>query len=231
MTMERLEGSLKPYLEGSSNVQSGLARNLLRAVWAWREVYRDIPLPGQVVPDYPHFPKKDQNVGYIYTSYPEGEIPIGIGHLEIGGKSPKELEAELRQQGIRITFSAEKMLHDPDFTTPKMPKVLHIVRLRVQNLGLKGTPTIGEIYAKAKKQGLDLCPAEVGPHLRLKDTDQPVKEPYYIGIKPITINGFQRIFYLDRTWRGLWLHGGRADSSERWSPSNRLVFSLGKQGC
>jgi hypothetical protein len=45
--------------------------------------------------------------------------------------------------------------------------------------------TVQEIYARALQIGLELCPAEVGPILRLNYLDQPVGEFLNIAMRPI----------------------------------------------
>lgn len=112
-----------------------------------------------------------QQVGveHVYTSFPEGKIRMQ--KLEIGGKSKQQLESELKAAGINITDYAQDMLRSQDFTTLPNPVNIDTVRLKVGDLGLKGTPTTDEMYARADELGLDLYPAEVGLYLRLKDTD------------------------------------------------------------
>ena len=56
----------------------------------------------------------------------------------------------------------------------------------MEQLGFPNGATLKEIYAKAKDLGLELCPAEVGPLLRLNYPDQPNGE--YLRIAMETIN-------------------------------------------
>lgn len=170
-----------------------------------------------------------QGIEHVYTRFPEGKIRRDV--IEIGGKSKEQLERELKQRGINISAYAEDMLHSQDFTTLNTPVNIDTVRLKVQDLGFKSseTPTTDEVYAKANELGLDPCPTEVGPHLRLKDQNQPLGEWYYIGMKQITDrNGGPRVFRLARNGDGLWLHGKRADPDNYWFPESEFVFALRK---
>jgi len=122
-------------------------------------------------------------IEHIYASFPEGKIRSDS--VEIGGKSAQQLEKDIEQIG-KISPYAKNMLHSHDFTTLKDPVSLGIVRLKVQDLGFSEWTTTDQIYKRAQELGLDLCPAEVGPHLRLKDQDQPLNDWYCVGMKQIT---------------------------------------------
>lgn len=165
-----------------------------------------------------------KNVEHVYTSFPEGKIRRET--VEIGGKSSQQLEAELKQKSINISSYTEDMLHSPDFTTLKDPQDIDMIRLKVQDLGLPGNPTTDQICARAKELGLELCPAEVGPHLRLKDTDQTMGDWYWIGMKQIADRGGRlHVFRLARDVDGLWLDDWCALPGGWW-PESRFVFGL-----
>jgi len=166
-------------------------------------------------------------IEHIYIKFPEGMIRIQ--DLEIGGKSAEELKSQLSAEGIKINNWANDMLQNHDFTTLAESQSLSTVRLKVWDLGLTGSSTTDQIYAKAKELGLELCPAEVGPHLRLKYKDQPMDEWLYIGMKQITdSDGLPFVFGLYRGADGLWLDGLWANPDNTWLPGDEFVFSLRK---
>lgn len=167
------------------------------------------------------------NIEHVYTSFPEGKIHRES--LEIGGKTAQQLEAELEKAGVNISSYARDMLHSPNFTTLPNSEPLEIVRLTVGDLGFTEIATTEQIYERARQSGLDLCPAEVGPHLRLKDTDQLLGEWYYIGMKQIAdSDGHPNVFRLGRGGGGVWLSGGWAGPGGRWRPGHGFVFGLRK---
>ncbi len=170
-----------------------------------------------------------QHIEHVYTSFPEGKIRRQ--KLEIGGKSKQQLVAEMKQQGINIYEYAQQMIDSPDFTILPTKDDIDLVRLKVQDLGLDNDyPTTDQVYAQAKALGLDLCPAEVGPHLRLKDQNQPLGEWYYIGMKQITVRrGSPRVFRLERLGVGLWLYYRWAEPDYEWHPGDGFVFALRKE--
>ena len=172
------------------------------------------------------FDRLPDNLEHVYASFPESRIKRET--IEIGGKSADQLEREMEQAGIHVYDYAKDMLHSPDFTTNPTPINIDTVRLKVGDLGFSSSATTDQIYAKAKELGLELCPAEVGPHKRLKD-DQPLGEWEYIAMKQIADRrGDPLVFWLGRRGDGLWLRSSWADPGSSWDPDNQFVFSLRK---
>ena len=168
---------------------------------------------------------KLQNLENIYTSFPEGKIRKS--DLEIGGKTTAELEQELIAKNINISEYAKDMLHSPDFATLENPEQIDLVRLKVRDLGFPSGATTDQIYAKAAEFGLELCPAEVAPHQRLKDEDQPLGDWYRIAMKQITYrDGYPYAFYLQHLSGGLWLSYSSARSDRGWGADVGFVFRL-----
>lgn len=168
-----------------------------------------------------------EGVENIYTSFPEGKIKRE--NITIGGKTAKELIGELKNKKINISSYAESMLNSDKFTVSKNLENLTLVRLKVKDLGFTREPTTEQIYEKAKFLGLDLCPPEVGPHLRLQYEDQPLGEWFYIAMKQIAgRDGYPGVFRLERSADGLWVGAGWADPDGQWSLGIGLVFCLRK---
>ena len=89
---------------------------------------------------------------------------------------------------------------------------------------LTGNPTTEQIYERADRLNWDLCPAEVGPHLRLAYKDQPMNELLYIGMKQIAgRSGDPRVFSVARFDDGSWLNGRWARPTSRWNPTSQFV--------
>ena len=165
-------------------------------------------------------------IEHIYIS---PERKIRLDSVKIGGKSAQQLEKEIEQIG-KINPYAKDMLHSPDFTTLKNPASLRIINLKVRDLGFSEWATTDQIYKRAQELGLDLCPAEVGPHLRLKDQDQSLDDSYYIGMKQIADSGGgPHVFKVVRSDDGLWLDDRWAWPGDGWRPDDEFIFSLRKQ--
>ena len=68
---------------------------------------------------------------------------------------------------ILIGDDADEILGRPAFPFGKTPIKLDLVVLSVFGLGFGDRASLHDIYARAVAQGFELCPAEVGPALRL----------------------------------------------------------------
>ena len=190
---------------------------------AWSQAEINETIKAYVGPLFPGIFKQLSNLEHIYTSFPEGKIRKS--ELEIGGKTAEELENELKEKNVYISSYAQDMLHSPDFTTLPNPEQIDTVRLKVSDLGFPGGATTDQIYAKAVELGLELCPAEVGPYQRLKDTDQELYNYYWIAMKQIAVRfGDPSVFSLDRRVDGLELRYDLARPDDRWLSVDELVF-------
>ena len=168
---------------------------------------------------------QQHNLEHVYTSFPEGKIRKF--ETTIGGKTAEQLERELKEKKINISGNAEYMVKSEKFSTLNNQEQITLVRLKVRDLGFKNGATTDEIYIKAKELGLELCPAEVGPNLRLQYMDQPSGEWLYIAMKQITgRGGGPDVFGLGRDDVGLWLDDSWAKPGSRWFPGRGFVFSL-----
>src|SRR3989304_6477209 len=86
-----------------------------------------------------------------------GTVPVlpegAIRHpdLTIGGKTPKELEQALVSGGFNVSNWARDILRSRDFTALPKQQDLSLIRVSVSDLGLRGTPTTDQIYARANE--------------------------------------------------------------------------------
>ncbi|MBI4080273.1 MAG: hypothetical protein HY430_00715 [Candidatus Levybacteria bacterium] len=168
-----------------------------------------------------------EGVERIFT--PEGEVQVY--DLTIGGKDKDQLQQALSQGNFQVSSWSHDIMNKRDFKTLKDPQTIRLAKMPVAALGFgEGiTPTTAQIYTRAGELGLDLCPAEVGPHQRLQDTDQDMNDWYWIAMKQITdSNGDPLGFWLGRNEDGTWLDCDWAGPDSWWDPEVQLVFSFGK---
>src|SRR3954454_4221190 len=107
-------------------------------------------------------------------------IKLGMG-FKISNDFRTALTAEGCCIGARANAILEELASNP--TRGKTEGNLAVVS--VGELGFKDGGTYADICKRALEQGLKLCPAEVGPQLRLQYADQPSGECLYIAMEPI----------------------------------------------
>ena len=128
---------------------------------------------------------------------------------------------------MRVSDWANDMLGKSTFKVATDPTEVNLVVVSVAELGFKDGAKLKDIYAKAQQLGLQLCPNEVGPKLRLEYADQPMGEWLIIGMEPITASGgFLRLFRVERRDNGLWLDSLYDNPDDIWNADNRFVFVL-----
>src|SRR4030042_3239242 len=105
--------------------------------------------------------------------------------LGTGLKTPGDFRKSFKDNGCRIGDWANDILGRPAFTVATEETELDLVVVSVAELGFKKGATREQIHARAKELGLDLCPAEVGPQLRLQSKDQSNGEWLVVAMEPI----------------------------------------------
>jgi hypothetical protein len=127
---------------------------------------------------------------------------------------------------IAVGDSADEILGRPAFTFAIEPRELNLVLVSVAALGFgRNGAALGDIHARALRLGLELCPEEVGPQLRLQYRNQPVGEFLHIAMKPLhTYHGMPTDFSLANSGAGLALLGGSAHPELVIAGNVRFVF-------
>lgn len=152
---------------------------------------------------------------------------VEVTPIMICGKSKDELKAALSASGYQLDGHIEQMLDSPDFVTLSQPVPVNLVRLKVIDLGFDISATTDQLYGRAKKIGLELCPAEIGPWYRLQTPDQPTGQYVYVGMPPIAdADTKPRVFYAGHDHGSRSLGGGLAYPDAKWSSGSRFLFRL-----
>ena len=101
-----------------------------------------------------------------------------------------------------------------------------LVVVSVDDLGFKGGALYSEICEKAQSAGLELCPAEVGPALRLAYDNQPRGERLIIATTSFADSGDELdLFVMEVSGGGgLWLRGDCGPADRYFEPDRRFVF-------
>ncbi len=164
--------------------------------------------------------------------------PVIARTVQIGGETKAELLARLAQSGVELNEAAKVLFASDRFITSDMRTHLRTVELQVRNLGFPQGATTSDLYTRAMRLGLRLCPVELGPHLRLQFLDQQegfLGQPVWKHRAPpgsITIASeplsedyeFPKGFYLRRIKGTLWLRGYWSGDEQIRDPEDHFVF-------
>jgi hypothetical protein len=138
----------------------------------------------------------------------------------------------LDSAGIKIGDSAGEILGQPAFPYATMKTDVELVLFSTAELGVESDETsLSDVYKRARQAGLELCPAEVGPQLRLHYRNQPLGETLDIAMEPVaTYSGSPTILTLGNWGTGLLLIGRDGRSESMVSRISRFVFALPTNG-
>lgn len=102
-----------------------------------------------------------------------------------------------------------------------------LVNVSVGELGFNAGAKYQKIRTKAQKLGLRLCPAEVGPQLRLQYKDQPKGEGLRVAMEAVTdSNGHRGIFAVCHFNDEFLLYGITGSPERFYDDFCRFVFVL-----
>ena len=142
-----------------------------------------------------------------------------------GLRTADEFRRALKSNGFRIGEWSNDILGRPVFVAAPKETEVDLVVVSVGELGFKNGASRREIYECAQELGLELCPAEVGPQLRLQYKDQPCGEWLLIGMEPIDdSHSNSNVFLVGHNDDGLWLEGHYGPAGFVWDGRDRWVF-------
>lgn len=158
--------------------------------------------------------------------------------VKVGGLTKSQLIQKLHKYSILMNEYGEKLFADDRFMTSAMKYSLQTIELTVEDLGFLEGANTTQIYKRAGELGLELCPLELGPYLRLEYLDQlegysvnPLQQQQApsgsitIASEVLTEDPeFPKGFYIRRINGVLWLRGYCADYLHVWNPNDHFIF-------
>jgi hypothetical protein len=164
--------------------------------------------------------KDFKNIAHLYESFPDKKIFTYELATDTSIQSSEQAKTKLESKGIWVGDYAKDLLDKTEYS--KEQKQYKLVQFTVGQLGFPQGATTDQIYAKAQELGLKLCPAEVGPQLRLS---YPGKDWKLIAMKQISgRRGSPDVFSLYSDDSELELLAYYASPSSRWGSGNQFVF-------
>ncbi len=141
-------------------------------------------------------------------------------------KSVEEIRQALKASGNNIGDWANDILGKPVFTVSETEQDVELVNVSVEELGFKQSACYADICKRALELGLDLCPAEVGPQLRLQYKDQPRGTYVVVAMNAITdSDGCLGVFSVGRYDDGdQYLNAIYGSVGDIWHANDRFVF-------
>lgn len=92
----------------------------------------------------------------------------------------------LQKAAIKVGDAADEILGRPGFPYAHTPVVQELILISAAELIPQAHfASLSEIYKRARELGFELCPAEVGPQLRLDYRDQPRGDVLHIAMAPL----------------------------------------------
>jgi hypothetical protein len=145
-------------------------------------------------------------------------------------KDAEALGQAIKGADSQISDWSGDIMSKPAFTVSPEQTTIDLVKVSVAELGFPKGATRAQIYERGTELGLELCPPEVGPQLRLQYSDQPRNEWLLIAMEPITVSvGDPRIFRVARDDGGRrWLNSRWDRPGYSWGPGIVWVFSRRK---
>jgi len=160
------------------------------------------------------------NIKHLFELFPDKKIFMQSLETDSAINSPELAEESFKEKNIYLSDWGKDILYKTEFSKEKQK--YELVRFTVEQLGFPKGATTDEIYKKAEELGLELCPAEVGPHLRLQYSG---KDWMRIAMKQITDRaGNPLVFNLPWYGAQLELHAFNASPASWWDPAYNFVF-------
>lgn len=137
--------------------------------------------------------------------------------------SVRKYRKMLKTAGFRVSDWTSDVLEKTPVATEAQE--LDLVTITVAELGFTGWTRYDEICRRAKERRLELCPAEVGPALRLAYTDQPMGEWLVVAMDHLVgSDGRRYVFYVERDEDGSWLKTIYGNPGNQWLPEYSFAF-------
>lgn len=148
-------------------------------------------------------------------------IKIGTGCCQ----TVNSLHDALRAGGYKIgDWRTTDIFEKSAFKVAVEETEVDLVKITVAEFGFKSGASREQIYEHAKKLGLEVCSAEVGPQLRLQYKSQSKGEWLRIGMEPIFNIDTPGVFCVMRDDSGLWLWSSWGSPNLFCRPNEQWVF-------
>lgn len=153
--------------------------------------------------------------------------------LTIGGFEKSALRQALLQADMELDVLASHLIRHQGFTTDHQRRTVRLAKTKIRALGFTKDPMLMTLLDRVLDIGGALCPAEVGPHLRITYADQPHGTWIPILMTPFgSPHGKGGVFVLESP-EGTApprLSAFQADYQTKWNADWEVVYILANTG-
>jgi len=137
--------------------------------------------------------------------------------------SSNELFQQMRDANIKWSNNVPSF---PAFQISSYEREIDLVEVTIADLGFRKSAPLSEVYSRADRFGLGLCPQDVGPQLALQYPELAVGKKLCIGMKPIIIEPFCNLtlFNIEHRKDGLFLNAPEYGLNYYFDPNTPIVF-------
>lgn len=153
--------------------------------------------------------------------------------IEVGSlRGVRAIRKVLGYANCKVSDLADDILNKPAFKVATEKREIDLVVASVSEIGFVNGAHWIDVCKRAFKYDMDICPAEVGPQLRIQYNDQPIGERLRIVMQPIEgTESFGRVdpfaFWVEhKKDEGPCLAAYTTSGfrSEYWDPDQKCVF-------
>jgi hypothetical protein len=105
--------------------------------------------------------------------------------LGTGLKTPRDFIDAFMQADKKTSDGARDLISSPNFVVSQVEKEIKTLYILRSALNLPASAPLEDVYIAGKKLGLELCPAEVGPQLRIQADFKEVAASSVVCMKPL----------------------------------------------
>lgn len=146
-------------------------------------------------------------------------------NIELDGKSKEEMLLLLRENKVDLNAYAVMLFLNEKYMSSQTFGHFTVVAVRADSLGFTEGALYKDIVHAVHAVGLELCPMELAPYLRLQFLEQPEGSLITVASnKPVQSDTFPNGFYLSRSTESIWLRGYLSTEDWMWSPESIFAF-------
>ena len=149
-------------------------------------------------------------------------IQLGTGLI-----TGNDFRESLRKVNFTVGVWGYAILSSSHFIGSRKKREVELVQVSIAELGYEYGAARRDIYERAQNLGLRLCPAEVGPYLRIQYVEQPEGEQILIAMESVFISSRTSGSFavLGRTeYCGPALDGIDNRPEDFWNANSRWIF-------